>query len=283
MLDRRALAAAADDLVARASCRPRWRPASLQAAMSCPPGSRSCASLLRGDTGHATMAVCADPICARLGRIVQRDLSSIGIDVRLVHVDDPSAGAARQADIALGGTAAPYRDALAFVARVLRDPIVHAPPTAARAVAEAAGLRDAPRDAAARALAARLEADAGLIAFGTPALPELFSGASGAGRRAARSACGSRTSACGPTRALRRGADPSVRRDGHGDRGRRRARVRHREVDARDAEPLRRPRHAAAERHLGLPRPAISISRHVQGTPVPSSLPIASLAAKRPA
>ena len=97
VLDRRALAAAADDLgrprppAARAggrqACRRRCRAR---------PGSRSCASLAARRHAARDHAVCADPICARLGRIVQRDLSPIGIDVRLVRADDPGAGAARR-------------------------------------------------------------------------------------------------------------------------------------------------------------------------------------------
>jgi hypothetical protein len=137
-----------------------------------PDGARA---LMRGATRQATMAVCSNAICAQLGRIVQRDLAPIGIHVRLVEVAGPDAAAARRADITLGGTAAPYADALAFVVRVLRDRSLHAPAALARQAAAAGRLRDAPRDAAARALAGRVETDGGVVAFGSPALPELFS------------------------------------------------------------------------------------------------------------
>ena len=77
-------------------------------------------------------------------------------------------------------------------------------------------------------------------------------------------------------------AGPSPRPHGR-DRRRQRARVGDRDLDLGGVELERAPRVQPLRTTLGFPGPEISISRQVNGTPVPSALPTASLAANRPA
>jgi ABC-type transport system substrate-binding protein len=173
-LDRPALAAAFQDLVTDQALPPGipgFREAEFYPLNR--PGLRLAQSLARGRGGRATFFVCNEMPCAQIGRIVRRNLARIGIAVSVKQVDDPLKVPA--ADIALARTGAPYPDPVAFLARLVEHAHALLAPPLIQTPARAATIRGEPRHAFARALDAKLARDGHIAAFGTWAVPELFS------------------------------------------------------------------------------------------------------------
>jgi ABC-type transport system substrate-binding protein/DNA-binding SARP family transcriptional activator/streptogramin lyase len=172
-LDRPALAAALGDLVV-GNYLPPGLPGSL-ARHVYPlngPDLERARALAGSHGGHAVLAVCSDPGCTELGRIIQADLARIGIGIQL----EPYAGAIGSAttrsgaDIVLARVVAPYPDPAAFLNAALGGEFSH------DSLAKLAGLDRGQRITAATRLELQLmRGSAPLAALGTPVVPEFFS------------------------------------------------------------------------------------------------------------
>jgi DNA-binding SARP family transcriptional activator/ABC-type transport system substrate-binding protein len=172
-LDRPALAAALGDLVTD-----QYLPPGIpgfrtdrQYPLEGPEPSRA-RTLMHGRTGEIHLAVCGEPGCLDVGRIVAADLQQIGIAVKLRRSpgDIASPSNASGGDLVLTRAFAPYPDPVAFLKASLGttvpqerlDALTHLDRT--RRLADAATLEQQ-----------LLRNRAPAAAFGTPAIPEFFS------------------------------------------------------------------------------------------------------------
>jgi len=172
-IDRPAIAAALGD-----SATDRYLPADM-------PGSRAGhvyplhrsnphrARMLMGDRGtRLVVAVCSEPRCARVGRLVAADLQRVGIRVRLRNYRGDIASRTHRAatDIVLARILAPYPDPVAFMRNALG--------VAAKGLGvEKLAHLNRPRrlSAAGRLELALLRHRPPAAAIGTPTVPEFFS------------------------------------------------------------------------------------------------------------
>jgi len=172
-LDRPALAAALGDLAA-ANYLPPGLPGSLARhvyPLSGPDLARARALAGPGG-GHAILAVCSDPGCTELGRIIQADLARIGIRIQL----RPYAGAIGSAtttsgaDMVLARAVAPYPDPAAFLKTALGGG------SSKDSLAKLSDLdRDQRVSSASQFELQLMRGPAPLAAIGTPVIPEFFS------------------------------------------------------------------------------------------------------------
>jgi ABC-type transport system substrate-binding protein len=172
-LDRPALAAALGDLVTGQYLPPGipgFRPDHVY-PLNGPEPSRA-RTLMHGRTGHIDLAVCGEPSCLDVGRIVAADLQQIGIAVRLQRYpgDIATPSTASGGDLVLTRAFAPYPDPVAFLRTSLGTT---APQERLNALAH---LDRTQRLADATTLEQKLLRNrAPAAAFGTPAIPEFFS------------------------------------------------------------------------------------------------------------
>jgi len=129
-------------------------------------------TLTQGHRRRAVLAVCSEPVCQAIGHEVRRELSAIGISLVVRTMPGDLSPPPRQpsADIVLGRSFAPYPDPVAFLKTILSGE-----PARAR-IKRISRLSGGRRLVAAR----QLEFDllrhrAPVAAFGTPAIPQLFS------------------------------------------------------------------------------------------------------------
>jgi DNA-binding SARP family transcriptional activator/ABC-type transport system substrate-binding protein/streptogramin lyase len=135
------------------------------------PDLRRARALAAGHGGRAVLAVCAQPACLELGRIVAADLARIGIHLALHQYagDIASTTHRRAADIVLVRAFAPYPDPIATLQAALGN-------HDARNIAALAQLDRRQRlDPAEQADLGLIRTQAPVAAFGTPTIPELFS------------------------------------------------------------------------------------------------------------
>jgi hypothetical protein len=127
---------------------------------------------MAGRTMSTRLAVCAEAACLRLGRTLRDNLRPIGITVQLRRYGGgiSSQTSRHGADITLARVLAVTPDPVAFMRRALGA-------GAPRKRLDAIALLDRPRrlTAAARLELQLLRGQAPVAAFGTPAIPELFS------------------------------------------------------------------------------------------------------------
>ena len=172
-LDRPALAAALGDL-ATDHYLPPGMPASPERHVSPLTGSdlRQARALAGPRTERATLAVCSDPGCLKLGQIIQANLERIGLHIQLRPYAGAIASATSQpgADIVLARVFAPYPDPVAFLKTALGGRF------AQDRLDNLARLDRSQRLTAAGQLELQLiRGPAPLAAIGTPAIPEFFS------------------------------------------------------------------------------------------------------------
>ena len=172
-LDRPALAAALGDL-ATDHYLPPGMPASPERHVSPLTGSdlRQARALAGPRTERATLAVCSDPGCLKLGQIIQANLERIGLHIQLRPYAGAIASATSQpgANIVLARVFAPYPDPVAFLKTALGGRF------AQDRLDNLARLDRSQRLAAAGQLELQLiRGPAPLAAIGTPAIPEFFS------------------------------------------------------------------------------------------------------------
>lgn len=172
-LDRPALAAALGDL-ATSHYLPPGMPGSREQHVY-PlngPDPGQARALAGGHGGRAVLAVCSDPGCTELGRIIQADLARIGIRIQLRPYAGAIASATTRpgADIVLARVFAPYPDPAAFLKAALGGRF------AQDRLATLTGLDRSQRLSAAGQLEFQLmRGPAPLAAVGTPVIPEFFS------------------------------------------------------------------------------------------------------------
>ena len=172
-LDRPALAAALGDLVTDHYL-PPGMPAPRERHVSplTGPDLRLARTLAGPRTGRAVLAICSDPICLELGRIIQADLEHIGLHIQLRPYAGAIASATSRpgADIVLARIFAPYPDPVAFLKTALGGRF------AQDRLDNLARLDRRQRLAAAGKLELQLiRGPVPLAAIGTPAIPEFFS------------------------------------------------------------------------------------------------------------
>jgi DNA-binding SARP family transcriptional activator/ABC-type transport system substrate-binding protein len=172
-LDRPALAAALGDL-ATGHYLPPGMPASPQRHVSPPTGpDLGRARALAGPrTQRATLAVCSDPGCLKLGQIIQANLERIGLHIQLRPYAGAIASATSQpgADVVLARVFAPYPDPVAFLKTALGGRF------AQDRLDNLTRLDRSQRLTAAGQLELQLiRGPAPIAAIGTPAIPEFFS------------------------------------------------------------------------------------------------------------
>jgi ABC-type transport system substrate-binding protein len=119
---------------------------------------------MRGPGGTATMAVYADcPECRQFGESVKAALGPIGIDVKIVEVEDVPGAIRRPVakfDLFDGWTFLDYPDPASFLTKMLGEdvPASWLPASVREDVGRLSGLTGAERTAAAADLAAKLQA-----------------------------------------------------------------------------------------------------------------------------
>jgi ABC-type oligopeptide transport system substrate-binding subunit len=171
-LDRKALAALATDLPTDRYLppgMPGFQPAHIYPMR---PDAQTSRALTQGHRRRAVLAVCSERVCQAIGREVRRELATIGIALAIRTIPGDLAAAPRtpSADIVLRRSFAPYPDPVAFLKTVLSGDLADA---RIKRISRLSGAR--------RLVAAnQLELDllrhrAPLAAFGTPAIPQLFS------------------------------------------------------------------------------------------------------------
>lgn len=136
------------------------------------PDLRRARALVGARTGRVSLALCSEPECATVGRLVRANLQPIGLRVQLLRYGGDIAPLTRRrrADIVLARIFAPYADPVAF----LRAALGPAAPRQRLRTLMRLALRRRPA-AAARLEHAELLRAAPAAAFGTPTMPELFS------------------------------------------------------------------------------------------------------------
>jgi DNA-binding SARP family transcriptional activator/ABC-type transport system substrate-binding protein/DNA-binding beta-propeller fold protein YncE len=172
-LDRPALAAVLGDLVTDHYLPPGMpAPRERHVYPLTGPDLRRARQLAGPRAGRAVLAVCSDPNCLKIGRIVQADLERIGLHIKL----RPYAGAIASAitrpgaDIVLARVFAPYPDPVAFLKTALGGRF------AQDRLGKLTRLDRSQQLAAASRLELQLmRGPAPLAAIGTPAIPEFFS------------------------------------------------------------------------------------------------------------
>ena len=172
-LDRPALAAALGDQ-ATDHYLPPGMPASPERHVSplTGPDLRQARALTGPHTERATLAVCSDPGCLKLGQIIQANLERIGLHIQLRPYAGAITSATSQpgADIVLARVFAPYPDPVAFLKTALGGRF------AQDRLDNLARLDRSQRLTAAGQLELQLiRGPAPLAAIGTPAIPEFFS------------------------------------------------------------------------------------------------------------
>ena len=172
-LDRPALAAALGDL-ATDHYLPPGMPASPERHVSplTGPDLRQARELAGPRTERATLAVCSDPGCLKLGQIIQANLGRIGLHIQLRPYAGAIASATSRpgAEIVLARVFAPYPNPVAFLKTALGGRF------AQDRLDNLARLDRSQRLTAAGQLELQLiRGPAPLAAIGTPAIPEFFS------------------------------------------------------------------------------------------------------------
>jgi hypothetical protein len=174
-LDRRALASVLGDVTTDRYLPPGMRAAGddRRAYRRDTPDVRAARSLARGSHGRLRLAVCAEPACLQIGRIVRADLQQIGIGLQLRRYVGSISPLVRRpgADITLARVLAVIPEPVAFLRQALG------------AAAPRERLNEIARMARPRRIAAATDLELQLLrgpapaaAFGNPAIPELFSG-----------------------------------------------------------------------------------------------------------
>jgi ABC-type transport system substrate-binding protein len=127
---------------------------------------------MNGRTGQIRLAVCSEPGCLEVGRIVAADLQQIGIAVRVQSYpgDVASPSHASRGDLVLTRAFAPYPDPVAFL-RTSLDTMV--PQTRLNAITQLDRRQRLVETATLEQQLLRNQAPA--AAFGTPAIPEFVS------------------------------------------------------------------------------------------------------------
>jgi ABC-type transport system substrate-binding protein len=172
-LDRPALAAALGDLVTDHYLPPGMpAPRERHVYPLTGPDLARARQLAGPRAGRAVLAVCSDPSCLKIGRIIRADLKRIGLLIQLRPYAGAITSATSQpgADMVLARIFAPYPDPVAFLKTALGGRF------AQDRLDNLTRLDRRPRLTAAGQLELQLmRGPAPLAAIGTPAIPEFFS------------------------------------------------------------------------------------------------------------